>query len=79
MPLIEAALKGEKKIGSIPERSPPPEKRKIHKAKSRSVTPLKFSQPVWRCKVCGYLCAREQPLEVCPVCKAQKDRFERFM
>jgi len=35
--------------------------------------------PVWRCKVCGYLCAREGPPEVCPVCKAGKERFERFM
>jgi ferredoxin-thioredoxin reductase catalytic subunit/rubredoxin len=74
-----AALKGEKKIGSIPERRPPPEKRGKQKAKSRSRTTLKISQPVWRCKVCGYLCAREQPPEVCPVCKAKKDRFERFM
>ena len=39
----------------------------------------KLSQPVWRCKVCGYLCARGDPPEVCPVCKAKKDRFERFM
>jgi rubrerythrin len=35
--------------------------------------------PVWRCKVCGYLCARDEPPEVCPICKATKERFERFM
>ncbi len=35
--------------------------------------------PVWRCKVCGYLCAREGPPEVCPICKAKKERFERFL
>jgi len=34
---------------------------------------------VWRCKVCGYLCAREGPPEVCPICKAQRDRFEMFL
>jgi ferredoxin-thioredoxin reductase catalytic chain len=34
--------------------------------------------PVWRCKVCGYLCAREQPPHKCPICKADQDRFERF-
>ena len=34
--------------------------------------------PVWRCRVCGYLCAREQPPEVCPVCKAKRERFEPF-
>ncbi len=35
--------------------------------------------PVWRCKVCGYLCARAQPPEVCPICRAKKDRFERCL
>jgi ferredoxin-thioredoxin reductase catalytic subunit len=34
--------------------------------------------PVWRCKVCGYLCARETPPLKCPICKADRDRFERF-
>jgi rubrerythrin len=37
-----------------------------------------FPYPVWRCRVCGYLCARDGPPEVCPICKAKKDRFERF-
>jgi ferredoxin-thioredoxin reductase catalytic chain len=35
--------------------------------------------PVWRCKVCGYLCARQNPPEVCPICKAGKERFELFV
>jgi rubrerythrin len=35
--------------------------------------------PVYRCKVCGYLCARDEPPEICPICKAKKERFERFM
>ena len=35
--------------------------------------------PVWRCRVCGYLCARAQPPGVCPICKAKKERFERFL
>lgn len=38
-----------------------------------------LSHPVWRCKVCGYLCARDEPPGKCPVCKAAKDRFERFI
>lgn len=38
-----------------------------------------LAYPVWRCKVCGYLCARDNPPGVCPVCKATKDRFERFL
>ena len=35
--------------------------------------------PVWRCPVCGYLCAREHPPEKCPICGADKDRFKRFL
>lgn len=45
---------------------------------TRKVSPFHFPYPVWRCKVCGYLCARDGPPEVCPVCKAKKERFERF-
>lgn len=33
---------------------------------------------IWRCKVCGYLCAREKPPGVCPICKVKQDRFERI-
>ena len=73
------ALKGEKEIRSIPERRPPPEKRGEQKAKPQTEKPFELSLPVWRCKVCGYLCAREQPPEVCPICRAKKDRFEQFM
>jgi ferredoxin-thioredoxin reductase catalytic chain len=35
--------------------------------------------PLWRCRVCGYLCSRGQPPEVCPICRAKKDRFERLV
>ena len=38
-----------------------------------------LTYPLWRCRVCGYLCARGQPPEVCPICRAKKDRFERFL
>jgi ferredoxin-thioredoxin reductase catalytic subunit len=74
----DAIRKGEKKAGSIPERRPPPAERKREATKAVP-KPTGLSKPVWRCKVCGYLCAREQPPEVCPICKAKKDRFERFM
>jgi ferredoxin-thioredoxin reductase catalytic chain len=73
-----AVLTGTRPVSSIPERRPPLEQRK----QSGSV-PLKesrpLSKPVWRCRVCGYLCARDQPPEVCPICKAKSERFERFM
>jgi rubrerythrin len=33
---------------------------------------------VWRCRVCGYLCARPEPPETCPICKVSRERFEEF-
>jgi ferredoxin-thioredoxin reductase catalytic subunit len=74
----EAVESGKTKVSSIPERRPlPAERRKETRRKSGSLTGL--SLPVWRCKVCGYLCARGQPPDVCPICKARKERFERFL
>ncbi len=75
----QAVVDGRKEIGAIPERRPPPEKRRGMKPKAQKKTTLSPSLPVWRCKVCGYLCAREEPPEVCPICKAKKERFERFL
>ena len=74
----DAVRKGEKKAGSIPERRPPRAERRTE-APKEGTKPTGLSLPVWRCKVCGYLCAREEPPEVCPICKARKERFERFM
>ena len=72
-------VRGEKAIGSIPERRPPEDSRHQVRQGSADAKPGQLPYPVWRCKVCGYLCAREQPPENCPVCKAKKERFERFL
>lgn len=63
----------------IPERRPPdPAQRLQAKAAAAPATTAGEGIPVWRCRVCGYLCAREEPPAVCPICKAKRDRFERF-
>ena len=70
---------GKKIAGSIPERRPPPEQRAQSPQKTlQSTRPPTPKLPVWRCRVCGYLCAREDPPEICPICKAKKERFEQF-
>ena len=69
---------GKKEISKIPERRPSPtarDKSSSHGSASVSSLPL----TVWRCRVCGYLCARDNPPEVCPICKAKKERFEKFI
>ena len=75
----QAVVKGEKQVQPIPERRRPAEERKKAKAQARGGAVAYLSYPVWRCRVCGYLCARDEPPEVCPICKARKDRFEKFL
>lgn len=76
----QEVLEGKKQAASIPERRPPAGERRAAKAEAAGgIVSGKLAQPVWRCKVCGYLCAREDPPGVCPICKAKKDRFERFI
>ncbi len=72
--VTKEVLQGKKKTGPIPERREQKETKKEVPVNVSSI-----SYPVWRCKVCGYLCARDSPPEECPVCKAKKERFERFI
>lgn len=74
-------LRGEKDLTSIPERRPPFDEKKESTGYESDVgIPVSnLTFPVWRCRVCGYLCAREEPPEICPICKVGKERFERFL
>ena len=75
----QAVLAGKEALTSIPERRPSSDERarsmRTDSPKATGFLPF----PVWRCKVCGYLCAREEPPETCPICSAKQERFERFM
>lgn len=84
----EEIVREEQEPQPIPERRPPKGQRPQDKttgSQPEEISPTKKlavpgqAMPVWRCRVCGYLCAREQPPAVCPICKAKQDRFERFM
>jgi ferredoxin-thioredoxin reductase catalytic subunit len=78
-----AVFRGERTVQAIPERRPSAAARRRVKEGGASQPvagrEAALAYPVWRCKVCGYLCAREGPPEQCPICKAKKERFERFM
>ena len=73
----EEVLKGEKETGPIPERRPSEEERVKEETTPERIADLSY--PIWRCRVCGYLCARDNPPGVCPICRAKKERFERFL
>jgi ferredoxin-thioredoxin reductase catalytic chain len=76
---------GKTKARPIPERRPEREMRLQFKpartvgVNAPGIGSGDLSYPVWRCRVCGYICARDGPPEVCPICGARKDRFERFL
>ncbi len=62
----------------VPERRPKPADRKNEKQTvGESISALQF--PVYRCTVCGYLCANNNPPRVCPICKAKAERFSQFI
>lgn len=72
-------LEGKKELMAIPERRPPLEEREQAKKEALSSALSSLQLPVWRCGVCGYLCAREEPPGVCPICKVEKERFKQFI
>jgi rubrerythrin len=74
----DEVVQGEKEVRPVPERRPPEDQR-AQTTSTRAPAPGEEpALPVWRCRVCGYLCAREHPPGVCPICKAKRERFERF-
>lgn len=75
----ETVLNGKKQLEPVPERRNVPGERTVYGLSRQLSDKMTFPCPVWRCKACGYLCAREQPPDVCPICKAQRERFERFL
>jgi ferredoxin-thioredoxin reductase catalytic chain len=80
----QEVVEGKRKATRIPERRPAErmsgEGAVAPGAASPALPDLSgLRYPMWRCRVCGYLCARDEPPEVCPICKAKKERFERFL
>jgi len=37
--------------------------------------PSKTRLKMWYCKQCGYVCFREEPPYICPICKAKREMF----
>lgn len=72
---------GSAELHSIPERRASRSERmnKKHGKNENELPASNLNYPVWRCKVCGYLCARDNPPNKCPVCKVPAERFERFI
>jgi ferredoxin-thioredoxin reductase catalytic chain len=74
----EAVASGEQPLQPVPERRGAGSSEAEETHDEELVGYTASGLPVWRCRVCGYLCARPQPPLKCPICKVDRDRFERF-
>ena len=74
----EEVAQGEKEALPVPERRGASPEPKTDEHEEELIGFTRSGIPVWRCKVCGYLCARPKPPLKCPICKADRDRFDRF-
>ncbi len=72
---------GKKAIKPIPERRPQQKQTRAYTESPKTTEkkhPTKPSAPkmkLYYCRQCGYVCFREEPPYVCPICKAKKEMF----
>jgi ferredoxin-thioredoxin reductase catalytic subunit/predicted Zn-ribbon and HTH transcriptional regulator len=86
-------FEGRAPIKSIPERRPPEKQIKaeegtsaasVEKAGLTATTVskeevLKIGRKMWYCRQCGYVCFRDEPPYLCPICKAKRELFAEIM
>jgi len=85
------AFEGKTPIQPIPERRPPEIQARAYgmtvesqpeKTAEKEVTTAKgtsgIKMKLWYCKQCGYLCYREEPPYICPICKAKRELFSEI-
>ena len=80
----KAVAEGEQPAQPIPERRPVDKLERTYKA-AKPTTAVKTSvKPppapltklkLWYCNQCWYVCFREEPPYVCPICKAKREMF----
>jgi ferredoxin-thioredoxin reductase catalytic subunit len=86
--VVRDVYEGRRALGSVPERRPLEKQERAYgvarsevslerPVRSESTAPL-VSLPVkklWYCRQCGYVCFREDPPYLCPICKAKRELF----
>ena len=75
----------------IPERRPTEKQVRVYAISSEQKTkttpenvektkkPPEIKTKLWYCKQCGYICLREDPPYICPICKAKKEMFAEIV
>ena len=89
--VTEVVHLGKVEINPIPERRPQEkqaraytiskEKDVINDKENSSITKIKSenNSKLWYCQQCGYVCFREDPPYVCPICKAKREMFAKLV
>ena len=74
-----------RKIGQIPERRPVEKQNRTFKIETTEISKAddtqkssRITKKLWYCRQCGYVCFREDPPYVCPVCKAKREMFSEI-
>lgn len=77
-------------ITSIPERRPREKQTRAysisldtleHTLSQTQISSLNESEiknSLWYCKQCGYVCFREDPPQICPICRAKREMFAKI-
>jgi ferredoxin-thioredoxin reductase catalytic chain len=76
---------GKKQIKPIPERRPQEKQMNAYKDSPETQTqetkieskPSVTKMKLYYCRQCGYVCFREEPPYICPICKAKKEMFAK--
>ena len=78
-------FKGKSSLVPVPERRPLEKQKRTQKSNSKvpeiSVKVKKDSKikrKLWFCKQCGYVCFRDEPPYICPICKAKRELFDEI-
>ncbi len=82
------AFEGKAPIEPIPERRPLEKQNRAYKVSEEGpeeklpettvvITEKspEIKRKLWYCKQCGYVCFREEPPSLCPICKAKREMF----
>ena len=56
--------------------APPAEEPSETTGKPERISEIKMK--LWYCRQCGYVCFREDPPYICPICKAKKEMFAKL-
>jgi ferredoxin-thioredoxin reductase catalytic chain len=73
---------GKTPVQPVPERRPKEKQNRAYEVTSSTPVAERKAEPsskvekkLWYCKQCGYVCYREEPPYVCPICKAKRELF----